>query len=103
MLVPAPLALKAREPAGEEPASAFDIAQAALSEVERAQEAFELGLHETRQPTALTHPLGPGAECLVVLAHDLIQDALGRRPRLVLGRSGHARDRREGRATHARC
>jgi hypothetical protein len=87
MLVTAPLALEPREPAGEKPAP---------------QEALELRLDEARQPAAVTHPLGLGAERLVVLAHDLIQDALRRRPRLIPGRSGHGRDRREGRATQTR-
>jgi hypothetical protein len=61
------------------------------------QKPLELVLHEARQPGAVTQAIALRAECLIVVAYDLMQHTLRGRPRLVPGRSGHAR--REARRT----
>jgi hypothetical protein len=60
---------------------------------------------QSRRPVILplAHARGVGAEGLEMIAHDLIQHALRRRPRFVAsGRSRHVAHRREASAT-ARC
>ena len=83
--------MKSGEPAGQEPAAAFDVAQAALSEVERAQKPAKLLLDESWQPVALVDTGRLKPERLEVIAHHLVQHALrGRLRRIAGGRTTHA-------------
>lgn len=67
---PTSAAVKPGEPAGEEPA---------------AQEVTELLLDEARQPVAILRTRRLQAECLEVIANDLVEPASGGRPRCVGG------------------
>ena len=73
---PAVTAAEPREPAGE-PATPKNAAK--------------LGLDEPRQPVPVPEARGLCAERLEVVAHDLVQQTVRRRPRRVLwGGQGHA-------------
>jgi hypothetical protein len=63
--------VKPRKPTCEDAAAAFDVAQAAPSEVERAQEPAKLLFDESRQPVSVVGAGRIGAKGLEVVPHDL--------------------------------